>query len=92
MCYVVCVCIVTKHLFPMQFLGTLPLCTEDAFVLLILTYLTIIAGKHRLRTPNEAFFHQNPKFLGLGRQIGQINFGAFGVFWADLLKGEAITA
>ena len=41
----VCVCIVTKHLFPMQFLGTLPLCTEDAFVLLILTYLTIIAGK-----------------------------------------------
>ena len=40
-----CVCIVTKHLFPMQFLGTLPLCTEDAFVLLILTYLTIIAGK-----------------------------------------------
>ena len=29
----------------MQFLGTLPLCTEDAFVLLILTYLTIIARK-----------------------------------------------
>ena len=24
---------------------------------------------HGLRTPNEAFFHQNPKFLGLGRYI-----------------------
>jgi hypothetical protein len=22
---------------------------------------------HGLRTPNEAFFHQNPKLLGLGR-------------------------
>ena len=39
---------------------------------------------HGLRTPNEAFFHQNPKLLGLGRQFGQINFGAFGVFSADL--------
>jgi hypothetical protein len=33
---------------------------------------------------NEAFFHQNPKLLGLGRQFGQIIFGAFGVFSADL--------
>ena len=42
-------------------------------------------SKHGLRTPNEAsFFHQNPKLLGLGRQSGQINFGAFGVFSADL--------
>ena len=39
---------------------------------------------HGLRTPNEAFFHWNPKLLGLGRQIGQINFVAFGVFSADL--------
>ena len=39
---------------------------------------------HGLRTPNEAFFHQNPKLLGLGRQFGQINFVAFGVFSADL--------
>ena len=31
---------------------------------------------HGLRMPNEAFFHWNPKLLGLGRQIGQINFGA----------------
>ena len=29
----------------------------------------------------DAFFHRNPKLLGLGRQFGQINFG---VFWADL--------
>jgi hypothetical protein len=32
----------------------------------------------------EAFFHRNPKLLGLGRQFGQINIGAFGVFSADL--------
>ena len=35
---------------------------------------------HGLRTPNEAFFHRNPELLCLGRQFGQINFGAFGVF------------
>ena len=40
--------------------------------------------KHRLRTPNEAFFHWNPELLGLGRQIGQINSGSFGVFSAKL--------
>ena len=39
---------------------------------------------HELRTPNEAFFNWNPKLLGLGWQFGQINFGAFGVFSADL--------
>ena len=45
---------------------------------------------HWLRTPNEAFFHWNPKLLGLGRQIRQINraakfnSGAFGVFSAEL--------
>ena len=40
--------------------------------------------EHRLRTPNEAFFHRNTKLLGLGRQFGQINFGAFEVFSANL--------
>ena len=30
---------------------------------------------HGLRTPNEAFFHQNPKLLGLGTQFGQITAG-----------------
>ena len=39
---------------------------------------------HGLRMPNEAFFHQNPKLLGLDRQFGQINFGTFGVLSADL--------
>jgi hypothetical protein len=29
---------------------------------------------HGLQMPDEAFFHQNPKLFGLGRQIGQINF------------------
>ena len=32
---------------------------------------------HWIWTPNEAFFHQNPKLLGLGKQFGQINFGEF---------------
>ena len=39
---------------------------------------------HGLWTHNEAFFHGNPKRLGLGGQFGQINFGAIGVFSADL--------
>ena len=48
------------------------------------TYLIIITYWHGLRTPNEAFFHQNPKVMGLGRQFVQINFPAFGAFSADL--------
>ena len=39
---------------------------------------------HGLRMPNEASFHWNPEFLGLGRQIEQINYRAFGVFSAEL--------
>jgi hypothetical protein len=39
---------------------------------------------HGLRTPNEAFFHWNPELLGLGRQIEQINSGAFGVCLAKI--------
>jgi hypothetical protein len=34
--------------------------------------------------PDEAFFHQNPKLLGLCRQFGQINFAAYGEFLANL--------
>ena len=37
-----------------------------------------------LRKPNEAFLHWNLLLLGLGRQIGQINSGAFGVFSAKI--------
>ena len=33
-------------------------------------------AQHRLRTPNEAFFQQNPKLLGLGRQL----WGIWGIF------------
>ena len=55
-------------------------------------YLLTFPTHHGLRTPDEAFFHRNPKLLGLGRQFGKINlflytvtnFGAFGVFSADL--------
>ena len=39
---------------------------------------------HGPRNPNEAYFHWNPERLGMGRQIGQINSGAFGVFSAEL--------
>ena len=39
---------------------------------------------HGLRTPNESLFHKNPKLLGLDRQFGQISFGAFWIFSADL--------
>ena len=41
-------------------------------------------SKHGLWTPNEDFFLQNSNFVGLDRQFGQVNFGAFGVFLADL--------
>ena len=42
------------------------------------------SSSHGLRTPNEAPFHWNPKLLGLGRQIKQNNFRAFGVFSVEL--------
>ena len=32
----------------------------------------------------KPFFYRNPKLLGLGRQFGQIHFGAFRVFSNDL--------
>ena len=42
-------------------------------------YLSCI---HGLRMPNDAFFHWNPKLLGLGRQIEQIwVFSAILVLW-----------
>ena len=36
-----------------------------------------------LRTPNESFFHRNPKLLGLGKQSHQMNFGAFLAILSD---------
>ena len=36
---------------------------------------------HRLRTPNEAFFHRNPKTFGLGQTIWPDKFwGIWGIF------------
>ena len=32
----------------------------------------------------KPFFFENPELLGLGRQIGQMNSAAFGVFSAEL--------
>ena len=34
--------------------------------------------------PMKYFFHCNSELLGLGRQIGQVNSEAFGVFLAEL--------
>ena len=45
---------------------------------------------HGLRMPDEAFFHWNPKVLDLGRQIGQKDLGAFGVFSAEPIKDTKI--
>ena len=42
------------------------------------------SAEHGLRTPNEAFFHWSPDFLGLGRQIGRTNSRAFEVFSVKL--------
>ena len=40
---------------------------------------------HGLGTHDEAFFNATySKLLDLGRQIGSMNFGAFGVFSAKL--------
>ena len=48
------------------------------------TCIEVYTTYHGLRTPNKAFFHWNLELLGLSRQIGQINSGAFGVFLAKL--------
>ena len=57
---------------------------SDSFDTAIVSCSTPHVFADRLRTPNEDFFHRNPKLSGLGRQFGQINFVAFGVFSADL--------
>jgi hypothetical protein len=44
-----------------------------------------------LRTPNEAFFHSNPEFLGLGSQIGQVNFGAFGGIFGQTISTHTMS-
>ena len=43
-------------------------------------YVNYFIPRHRLGTPNEAFFHRNPELLGFGRHIGQINSRALGYF------------
>ena len=58
-------------MFIMQLLSTInnrlaPFCTNAVSKA---TYLVRINWKHGLRMPNEAFFHRNPKLLGLGRQF-----------------------
>jgi hypothetical protein len=63
-------------------------CKGYCWRVLIITgqyFLLCHVERHGLQTPNEAFFHWNPKLLGLSRQIGQINFGVFSVFSAELL-------
>ena len=45
----------------------------------------VVDFQHGPWTPNEAFFHWNPELFGLGRQFGQINSGAFGIFSTKLM-------
>ena len=45
---------------------------------------SIFLRVHELWTSKEVFFHWHPNILGLGRQIGQINSGAFVVFSSEL--------
>ena len=45
------------------------------------SFLFPYPNRHGIRRPDEAFFHHNPKLLGLGRQIEQI----LGAFEADFL-------
>ena len=47
-------------------------------------FVTLMLESTDYGRPNEIFFHCNPNLLGLGRQFGQINFGAFGALLADL--------
>ena len=54
------------------------------FFLPKLSSCALLHLKHGLRTPYEAFYHRNPKLLGLGRQIGQVNSGEFEVYSAEL--------
>ena len=59
----------------------------EAIVSIFSAYVYVsvcLTTDYGLRTPNEAIFHQNPKLLGVGRQFGQISFGAFGVFSTNL--------
>jgi hypothetical protein len=41
---------------------------------------------HGLRTPNEAFFSSKSKLFGLDRQFGNLNFGAFGIFFGQFIS------
>ena len=49
-------------------------------------FATGVSRKHKLRVPNEAFFHWNPELLGFGRQIWQINSGAFWVIFGQTIS------
>ena len=56
-----------------------PICKESAAISRVIEPYTDYG-----RQMKRFFFHQNPKGLGLGRQFGQIKFGAFGVISAAL--------
>ena len=48
-------------------------------------FTTMLCFTHGLRMSNEGFFHWNAELLGLGRPIGQMNSGAFGVFFGQTI-------
>ena len=64
-------------------------CNNTSFEVQNLKPQCIFTISHLVRSrnygrPMKPFFYQNPKLLGFGKQIGQINSGAFGVFFAEL--------
>ena len=71
--------------------GSLGLVFSIIFGLTLAMLWTVNDTRHGLRMPNEAFFHCNPILLGLGRQIWQINTGAFGVFSAKLSTPNTVS-
>ena len=81
---------IQPYIYLMSFLSCISRATE---VFTAVCKVPVLPNGHSqgLRTPNEAFFHWNPKLLDLGRQIGQINSGAFGVFSAELATFILIT-
>ena len=61
----------------------LAVCAEKLFLVFRCFFATTIQDP-RTTDAQWRLFHRNPKLLGLGRQLGQLNFRAYGVFSADL--------
>ena len=57
---------------------------ENKAVYIVRPHCTVSWIRARTTDTQRELFSENPKLLGLGRQIGPKNLGAFGVFLANL--------